>query len=250
VQQQTSDDSAACEVLGLDATNPALSGVPKQTPRKSSIPAAIQPTPFPLLKLQRDHPQLTPFVVSNLNLAEVKALRLTNKAFKAPTESRITQIAIVDATNISNMAELVVDAKNAYSIRIIDKANFGNEELAQLVAMMPDKGAAIRELDLSGCKKITNAGIQHIWGLTALQSLNLSCCYNITDVGLNHFSSLTALQSLDLSYCRQITDAGLNHLSSLTALQSLNLRVCRQITDAGLNHLSSLSTLQSLDLRY
>jgi hypothetical protein len=273
-QQQTSDDSAACEVLGLGATNSALFDVPRRTSRNSSVPKAIQPTPFPLLKLQNDHPELVPLVVSNLNLAGAKALRLTNKAFKASAASRFTQLAVVDATKISNMAELVVDANNAYSIRIVDKANFGDQELAQLVAMMPDKGVAIRQLDLSRCANITSAGLQHIQGLTALQSLNLSCCYNITGAGLNHLSSLTAIQSLDLSDCHRVTDAGLNplsslttlqslnlngchindvelsHLSSLTALRSLNLSSCCNITDAGLNHLSSSTTLQSLNLSF
>jgi hypothetical protein len=64
----------------------------------------------------------------------------------------------------------------------------------------------------------------------------------ITDAGLEHLKGLTSLKRLDL-YSTQITDAGLEHLKGLTGLQSLDLR-STQITDAGLEHLKGLTSLK------
>ena len=44
----------------------------------------------------------------------------------------------------------------------------------------------------------------------------------MTDAGLEHLKGLTQVQSLNLSQT-EVTDAGLKHLKGLTQLQSLNL---------------------------
>ena len=61
----------------------------------------------------------------------------------------------------------------------------------------------------------------------------------VTDAGLEHLKGLTRLQSLDLSGT-QVTDAGLEHLKGLTQLQWLSLEGT-QVTDAGLEHLKGLT---------
>ncbi len=111
-------------------------------------------------------------------------------------------------------------------------------------------GTCITFINLSNCKKITDAGLAHLETLTLLSSLNLTECTNITDAGLAHLSKLTRLSSLNLSWCYNITDAGLAHLSKLTLLSSLNLSQCYDITDAGLAHLSKLTLLSSLILNW
>ena len=105
-----------------------------------------------------------------------------------------------------------------------------------------------RYLDLTRCKRITDAGLAHISTLTSLQHLDLDNCTRITDAGLAHLSTLTSLQHLDLNNCTRITDAGLAHISTLTSLQHLYLSFCPSITDAGLAHLSTLTSLQHLNL--
>ena len=63
-------------------------------------------------------------------------------------------------------------------------------------------------LDLGGCDKITDTGLQHVALLTQLASLGLDECDKITDTGLKHVAQLTHLTSLDLGYCEKITDTG------------------------------------------
>ena len=92
-------------------------------------------------------------------------------------------------------------------------------------------------LDLSArypSPPITDAGLEHVRGLTQLRELTLNR-NEITDAGLAHLEGLTQLQTLDLEHTK-ITDAGLAHLEGLTKLQSLGLAQTR-ITDAGLTHL-------------
>ena len=66
----------------------------------------------------------------------------------------------------------------------------------------------------------------------------------VTDAGLAHLTGLTALETLEL-YGTPITDAGLVHLSGLTTLKTLGLSRT-QVTDAGLVHLTGLMALERL----
>ena len=88
--------------------------------------------------------------------------------------------------------------------------------------------------------KVTDAGLQHLKGLTKLQSLNLSR-NEVSDAGLEHLKGLTSLQMLYLGGTK-VTDAGLVHLKGLTSLQTLSLSHTK-VTDAGLVHLKRLKFL-------
>ena len=78
-----------------------------------------------------------------------------------------------------------------------------------------------------------------------IRSLNLAHT-RITDAGLEHLKGLSSLNGLNL-YNTQVTDAGLEHLKGLTSLDRLYLNNT-QVTDAGLEHLKGLSSLRGLDL--
>ena len=78
---------------------------------------------------------------------------------------------------------------------------------------------------------ITDAGLEHLKGLTSLTTLYLDGP-PITDAALEHLKGLTSLTYLNLDFT-EITDAGLEHLKRLTSLTTLDLR-STQITDAGL----------------
>jgi acyl-CoA hydrolase len=46
---------------------------------------------------------------------------------------------------------------------------------------------------------------------------------NVTDSGVAHLRGLTALQHLDLNECIRVTDSGVTNLRGLTVLQHLDL---------------------------
>jgi F-box and leucine-rich repeat protein 14 len=69
----------------------------------------------------------------------------------------------------------------------------------------------------------------------------------VTDIGVSHLSGLTAMQHLDLSGCVRVIDRGLAQLSGLTALQHLGLSRFN-LSDSVVAYLSCLTLLQHLDL--
>ncbi len=119
-------------------------------------------------------------------------------------------------------------------------AGCGDRE-KQAIAKIEELGGSVRvnestnrtEVDLSGTN-VTDAGLEHLKGLTSLQELYLDGT-EVTDAGLVHLKGLTSLRRLLLSDTK-VTDAGLVHLKGLTSLQALNLRYTK-VTDAGVKKL-------------
>jgi internalin A len=103
----------------------------------------------------------------------------------------------------------------------------------------------LRELDLYFCDQLTDAGLMHLKGLTALETLNLYGT-KITGTGFSHLKGLANLQSLWAGKTK-FTDMGLVHLAGFTNLQQLSL-AGTPITDVGLVHLRGMTNLQTLHL--
>ena len=98
---------------------------------------------------------------------------------------------------------------------------------------------SIRELtrlQVSG-RQITDAGLEHLSGLTPLRELYLQNT-QVTDAGLSHLKRLGSLKSLDLMGT-YITDGGLSHLAGMKNLKRVWLSN-PPITDAGVNQLQKL----------
>ena len=66
----------------------------------------------------------------------------------------------------------------------------------QLLDRLGPAAAGVRMLRLA---RVTDAGVQALSPLVALQTLRTSSCYEITDAGVQALSPLVALQTLDLS---------------------------------------------------
>lgn len=121
-----------------------------------------------------------------------------------------------------------------------------------------------------GRRRLADAHLVHLKGLTGLRFLCLGWNRNITDEGLVHLKSLSSLEELWLTDT-QVTDAGLIHLKELPSLQHLGLGSTRitdeglirlrsfpslrilwmantEITDAGLAHLNGMTSLEELNL--
>jgi hypothetical protein len=93
--------------------------------------------------------------------------------------------------------------------------------------------------------RVTDAGLKHLRGLTQLEVLELRSA-KVTDAGLEHLKRLTELKDLSLDNTR-VTDAGLEHLKGMTQLAGLSL-VGTQVTNSGLEHLKVLTKLEYLNL--
>ncbi len=72
---------------------------------------------------------------------------------------------------------------------------------------------------------VTTANLAYLRDLKKLRVLNLCVSHkpDITDEGLAHVAGLTALENLDL-FSQEVTDTGLVHLEGLTALRVLDVR--------------------------
>jgi internalin A len=102
-------------------------------------------------------------------------------------------------------------------------------------------------LNLHNCKSITDAGLAHLRGLTALKDLDLSFT-GATGAGLRHLVGMTRLKKLQLPF-GPIADADLVHLKGLTALEWLQGgRSHPDISDAGLAQLEGLVNLKTLSI--
>jgi len=75
-------------------------------------------------------------------------------------------------------------------------------------------------VELSG-SELTDAGLVHLAGLTALETLELNST-EVTDAGLAHLTGLAALETLYL-WDTQVTAAGLVHFQKMPALRQLEL---------------------------
>ena len=101
-------------------------------------------------------------------------------------------------------------------------------------------------VNVSGCLRLTAAGIASLKNLRHLNHLDMSGCALITDSALEHLTDITSLRTLNLSGCNITDDSLSGTVKRNTHLKTLNLSWCRKITDAGVEHLKGLSQLHSL----
>ena len=59
----------------------------------------------------------------------------------------------------------------------------------------------LEKLDLGGCRKITDVGLQSLGHLTRVDFLDLSGMHLLTDDGIGSLHALTELRVLNMSHC-------------------------------------------------
>ena len=126
-----------------------------------------------------------------------------------------------------------------YSGKSVDPQVMGTDATLELLSFFPPSILAkLTSLRLTG-PQITDAGLEHLKGLTGLTNLTTLYLNNmqITDAGLEHLKGLTTLETLFLNNTH-ITDAGLVHLKGMTRLKLFMLNDT-QVTDAGLSKLKA-----------
>lgn len=110
-----------------------------------------------------------------------------------------------------------------------------DQTLAELVQELVGVDA-LRYLDLSENRNITNEGLARLRGLPQLTGLNLSSC-SITSSGIAHLRELHRLETLNLSYCNRLMDPALKTLESMRSLTYVDLQGCLSITQAAISRM-------------
>ena len=105
-------------------------------------------------------------------------------------------------------------------------------DLNQLMDELHDV-RALRFLDLSENRNVTNEGLARLKALPQLSGLNLSSC-SITNTGLAHLRELPHLATLILSYCSRLSDPALKTLEAMKNLTYVDLQGCLGFTNGGL----------------
>lgn len=104
----------------------------------------------------------------------------------------------------------------------------------------------LRSLNLADCHRINNSALWSLVGMTSLKEVDISRCAKVTDAGIRHLVSISTLQILRISETG-VTADGIKLLSSLTALFVLDLGGL-PVTDTALSSLQALTKLEYLDL--
>eukprot|EP00803_Ostreobium_quekettii_P007722 evm.model.scf_798EXC.4 EVM.evm.TU.scf_798EXC.4 scf_798EXC:36555-42554(+) len=95
---------------------------------------------------------------------------------------------------------------------------------------------------------VTDDGLAHLTGLTALRCLDVFASGRVTDGGLASLSAISGLSRLVLGHCACITDRGLACLKDFRGMEVLSVCRAESVTDEGLAHLAELTSLRRLDL--
>lgn len=114
-----------------------------------------------------------------------------------------------------------------------------NDDLAVLADLR-----GVKQITLYDRKRITDAGLAHLSGMTDLRKLALNGT-SVTGPGLRHIAQLRKLELLSLDNT-PVTDEGLAHLRDLRSLKMLFMSDTK-ISDEGLRQLTHLSHLDSLE---
>ncbi|KAG9448297.1 hypothetical protein H6P81_014425 [Aristolochia fimbriata] len=104
----------------------------------------------------------------------------------------------------------------------------------------------LRTLNLADCRGVTNSSLWPLAGMTSLKELDLSRCSKITDAGYEHLLSVPNLEKLFISGTG-ITTKALMRLSSFRKMHALDLGGL-PVTDLVLSSVKGLTQLEHLDL--
>jgi acetyl esterase/lipase len=145
----------------------------------------------------------------------------------------------LESLGVQIMPILPGPASAGYTQVFAEGSRLRDEDLKALGAV---EHLEVLKLDATG---VTDAGLEHLSGLTGLRWLYLERT-RITDAGLRALKPLRALTILDVAGTAA-GDAGLERIARLESLAGLDLTGTR-VTDAGLRSLAPLGQLEVLRL--
>lgn len=128
------------------------------------------------------------------------------------------------------MTHLVKNCKHIVDLNLSGCKNITDKSLQLIADNYPD----LELLNLTRCIKLTDGGLQQILlKCSSLQSLNLYALSSFTDEAYKKISLLTDLRFLDLCGAQNLSDQGLCCIAKCKNLVSLNLTWCVRVTDVG-----------------
>ncbi len=101
----------------------------------------------------------------------------------------------------------------------------------------------LRELDLSGCNRLTNAGFTSFSKLERLESLNLSGCHRLSGTVFEEMAGIQTLRRLDISSTKFNVREVAEYLKKIPNLEWLVLRGGATAKTLGLGELTGLTHL-------
>lgn len=104
----------------------------------------------------------------------------------------------------------------------------------------------LRSLNVANCHRINNSALWPLAGSTSLKELDLSRCLKVTDAGIKHLLSVSQLQKLNLLQTG-VTANGIKLLSALRNLSTLDLGGL-PVSDQALSSFQVLTNLEYLDI--
>ncbi|XP_023580075.1 F-box/LRR-repeat protein 13 isoform X2 [Octodon degus] len=154
-----------------------------------------------------------------------------------PSSIRIRELNLSNCVNLSDIS-LVKLAECCQNLNYLSLRNCehltdqGIEHIANLFSLV--------SLDLSGTV-ISNEGLTALSKHKKLKELSLSECYKITNAGIEAFcKSSPILEHLDVSYCPQLSEEIIKALAIYCrGLTSLSIAGCPQFTDSAIEMLSA-----------
>ncbi|PRP73531.1 hypothetical protein PROFUN_02540 [Planoprotostelium fungivorum] len=157
--------------------------------------------------------------------------------------TRVTSDGVRHICNMSGLESLtLMNAISDRDVQLLSKKLPRLQQLMIISSNITDASLAdisqlrnLAELQLTGCERITDGGLEKLKGMSSIRTLWLSCT-GVTDVGMQHLTTLGNLQTLVVTNCR-ITDLGLHHLRNLPNLNHLSLSYCYMVTTQGVESL-------------
>ncbi|OMO68838.1 Leucine-rich repeat, cysteine-containing subtype [Corchorus olitorius] len=228
-------------------------------------------------------PKVMKIVSTRLSQRDLISLLLVSPSLHRTLLSYPSLWLAIDLREMNNAGDRLIAAlslpryQHVRQISLEFAQDIDDGHLEILKSKCSDSLQGLESLNLNGCQKITDKGIEAItsccpklkvfsiyWNVRAtdiaikhlvknckyIVDLNLSGCKNLSDKSLQLVAdNYPELESLNLTRCVKITDSGLQLiLIKCSCLQSLNLYALSSFTDEAYKKISLLSHLRFLDL--
>ncbi|KAJ6817435.1 uncharacterized protein M6B38_411260 [Iris pallida] len=131
-----------------------------------------------------------------------------------------------------------------HSVEEVDLKGKGNVDAEWMAYLGAFRN--LRILNIADCRSVNSSALWPVTGLNSLKELDMSRCLKITDAGIKHLLSIPTLEKLFVSETGLTAD-GVMLLSSLRNLRVLDLGGI-PVNDKALSKLQVLTRLEHLDL--